>query len=338
MKHKVIYPLLKLAVVSGALLWLSGRVDVAGVWKVLLGARWSDLAIAGVCSLLPVLISGFRWKTLLGTLGIHLPALKLALICQIGQFFGVLVPGVAGDDGTRLLYVSRLAPGRSSQACVTVLLDRLIGFCCLFVLSLLCIPLHWGLLSAQKSSRLVATSFLIAGAGVVLSCAVLFCLNQVQLGRLIGTIRNRFPNARIIGECAAAADVFAQNKGPLLGVAARALCAQLLVCGTYWAVGAAVGIDAPLTVWVSFVPVIILAGVLPITFAGIGVRDYLLFLFMGSFSTGAEHRLAALSLLLLGFALLSALLGGVAYLAYRVQPRPQPSTQPSTQLGVAVER
>lgn len=333
MKHKVIYPLLKLAVVSGALLWLSKRVDIAGVWKVLLGAKWTDLALAGVFSLLPALISGSRWKTLLGTLGIHLPAHRLALICQIGQFFGVLVPGVAGDDGTRLLYVSRLAPGRSSQACVTVLLDRFIGFCCLFVLSLFCIPLHWGLLSAQKSSRLVATGFLIAGVVVLLGCALLFCLPQVQLGRLIGVVRSRFPRAKLMGECAAAADVFARNKGSLLGVAARALCAQLLVCGTYWTVGAAVGIEAPLTVWVSFVPVIILAGVLPITFAGIGVRDYLLFLFMGHFSTEGEDRLAALSLLLLGYALFSALLGGVAYLFYRVQPTPASSDKP----GVSVE-
>jgi uncharacterized membrane protein YbhN (UPF0104 family) len=74
--------------------------------------------------------------------------------------------------------------------------------------------------------------------------------------------------------------------------------------------------------------VIILAGVLPITFAGIGVRDSLLFLFMGSFSTGGEERLAALSLLLLGYTLFLALLGGVAYLIYRVQPKPAPSPQP----------
>jgi uncharacterized protein (TIRG00374 family) len=334
MKHKVIYPLLKLAVVSGALFWLSRRVDFAGVWRVILGAQGKNLAIAALFTLLPVLISGFRWRTLLGTLGIDLPAGKLALICQIGQFFGILVPGVAGDDGTRLLYVSRLAPGRSSQACVTVLLDRFIGFCCLFVLSLVCIPLHWALLSAQNSSRLVATGFLVAGAAVVLCCAVVFFLNHQQLGRLIEAVRSRFPNAKIIGECAAAADIFARNKPALLVVAAGALCAQLLICGTYWAVGAAVGIDAPLTVWISFVPVILLAGVLPITFAGIGVRDSLLFLFMGSFSAGSEERLAALSLLLLGYTLLLALLGGVAYLFYRVQPKPEPSTQPV----VAVER
>jgi len=68
--------------------------------------------------------------------------------------------------------------------------------------------------------------------------------------------------------------------------------------------------------------------VLPITFAGIGVRDYLLFLFLGSSLNGGGDRLAALSLLLLGYTLFSALVGGVVYLFYRAKPASRvPSTR-----------
>jgi uncharacterized protein (TIRG00374 family) len=328
MKQKVIFPLLKLAVVSAALFWLSRRVDFAGVWRVIRDAHRGALAVAALLSMLPVLISGFRWRTLLGTLGIDLSAARLALICQIGQFFGVLVPGVAGDDGTRLLYISRLAPGRASRACVTVLLDRFIGFCCLFVLALVCIPMHWALLGAQSTSKWVASGFFAAGLGVLSCCALLFCLTEAQLRNLIAKVQRRFPNSKILNEWAAAADVFSQNKPALLRVAALALCGQLFVCCSYWAVGSALGIEAPLTFWVSVVPVILLSGVLPITFAGIGVRDYFLFLFLGSFSTGTGDRLAAVSLLLLGYTLLLALLGGVAYLFYRVKPKEAASNPP----------
>jgi uncharacterized protein (TIRG00374 family) len=329
MKKKVIYPLIKLAVVSLALFWLSRRVDFAGVWKVLLGAKIGFLVLAGVFTFAPVVISGLRWKVLLGTLGIKLSAGSLALICQIGQFFGVLVPGLAGDDGTRLLYVSRLAPGRASQACSTVLLDRVIGFCCLFALSLVCIPLNWTLLSAQSSTRFVAVGVLAVGAVVLAGCALLFGLDGVQLEKAVGFVRRRFPASHLVREWAAAADIFARNKTALLGVAAAALCTQVLICATYWAVGAAVGIDAPLLVWTSFVPVIVLAGVLPITFAGIGVRDYLLFLFLGSPMDGEGDRLAALSLLLLGYTLFSALLGGAVYLFYKIASPPQEAPIPT---------
>ncbi len=320
MKQKVIYPLLKLAVVSAALVWLSQRVDLAGVWRVLLEAKIGNLALAALFTSLPVFISGFRWRTLLGALGIDLPAGRLSLICQIGQFFGVLVPGVAGDDGTRLLYISRLAPVRASQACSTVLLDRFIGFCCLFALSLVCIPLNWPLLSAQSSTRAVGVGFLLAGSVVVAGCALVFCLSRSQLEKVVGFVRGRFPSSRIVEEWAAAADVFARNKTTLLCVAGAALCTQILICATYWAVGTAVGIEVPLLAWTSFVPVIVLAGVLPITFAGIGVRDYLLFLFLGSSLNGGGDRLAALSLLLLGYTLCSALIGGVVYLFYQANP------------------
>ena len=320
MKQKVIYPLLKFVVVAVALYWLSRRVDLGGVWRVLLQAKLSFLALAAVLTLMPVWISGFRWSTLLGTLEIRLPAGKLALICQIGQFFGVLVPGLAGDDGTRLLYVSRLAPGRASQACSTVLLDRFIGFCCLFAVSLVCIPLNWPLLSAQNSTRGVGYGFLIAGSGVLGGCVVLFCLSRSQLERVVGFVSGLFPSSRIVKEWAAAADIFARNKTTLLRVAAAAMCTQVLICTTYWTVGNAVGIKVPLLLWMSFVPMIALAGVLPITFAGIGVRDYLLFLFLDSSLQGGGDRLAALSLLLLGYTLFSALLGGLVYLLYRVKP------------------
>jgi uncharacterized membrane protein YbhN (UPF0104 family) len=203
------------------------------------------------------------------------------------------------------------------------LLDRVIGFCCLFALSLVCIPLNWTLLSAQSSTKAVAVGVLAVGSAVLVGCAFLFGLSGSQLERAVGFVRRRFPASHVVKEWAVAADIFARNRTALLGVAVAALCTQILICATYWTVGAAVGIDAPLLVWTRFVPVIVLAGVLPITFAGIGVRDYLLFLYLGSHEDGGGDRLAALSLLLLGYTLFSALLGGAAYLFYKVAPPSQ---------------
>jgi hypothetical protein len=69
----------------------------------------------------------------------------------------------------------------------------------------------------------------------------------------------------------------------------------------------------------SFVPVIVVSGVLPITFAGIGVRDYLLFLFLGAAAGGAieKERIAALCLLLLILTFQGAILGGLVYLGFK---------------------
>jgi hypothetical protein len=79
-----------------------------------------------------------------------------------------------------------------------------------------------------------------------------------------------------------------------------------------------VGIELPLFSWMSFVPVIVASSALPITFAGIGVREYLLLLFVGSAAVAVDQeRILAASLLVLALGLLMALLGGVVYLLYR---------------------
>jgi uncharacterized protein (TIRG00374 family) len=328
MKQKIIYPLLKIAVVTAALFWLSRRVDFAGVWRVILGAKTQFLVLGALLSWLPIVISGFRWRILLGAIGIYVPAPRLSMICQIGQFFGVLVPGLAGDDGTRLLYISRIAPGRVGQACSTVLLDRFIGFSSLFVLSLVGIPCNWASLSAQAHTRVVAAGILLAGCLLLAGCALGFALSPARLAVLVGGVRARFPASKIVKELGDASEIFARSKVSLLTVAVEAILTQLLICATYWAVGIAVGIELPLLVWLSFVPVIVLAGVLPITFAGIGVRDYLLFLFLGDAVGGEGDRLAALSMLLLAYTLMSALFGGLLYLFYRAQPVVAPGGSP----------
>jgi len=311
--------LLKLTVVVSALFWLRGRVDLAGVGKVLAGANFWFLGLAVFLSWTPIFVSSFRWRTLLNTLGLSIPLAALACITHIAQFFAVLVPGVAGDDGTRFFYISRLAPGRVKQACSTVLLDRAVGFTSLFVLTAACIPLNWELLSAQPSTRWVGVAFLCIGASLFLFSLLFLGLKRTYLEGLCLKIKMRFSGSSWIGELMDIATVFSGNRGRLCVVGAAALITQIFICCAFCSAGHAVGIHLPLWAWMSFVPVILVAGVLPVTFAGIGVRDYLLFLFLGAAAgvgAGAD-QIAALSLLMLLSTLFLASLGGVVYLVYK---------------------
>ena len=98
---------------------------------------------------------------------------------------------------------------------------------------------------------------------------------------------------------------------------------HVMLCCAFWSAGRAVGIELPLWFWMSFVPVVLVAGVIPVTFAGIGVRDYLLFLFLGS-TVGAKaqaDQIAAVSMLILFSTLLFSALGGLVYLAFRTPPK-----------------
>jgi hypothetical protein len=319
MNRKVLLTLIKITVVIAAVVWLRRRVDMVNVGRLLAAADVLSLVLAAVVYWGTIWMAGFRWQVLLRTLSISMPLGALVSVIHIGQFFAILLPGVAGDDGTRFFYIARLAPGRVKQACSTVLLDRLIGFVSLFMLTTLCIPLNWNLLQSQQTTRWVGISFLSAGAGALTMSAVFLACKKTFLEKVFRKVRELFAGSSLVNELVEVALEFAGNRDRLCLVCAAALVTQLLNCCAFWAAGAAVGIHLPLWTWTSFVPVILVASVLPITFAGIGVRDYLLFLFLGTaFSAGVgADQIAALSLLMLLCALLFALIGGGVYLVYK---------------------
>ena len=81
--------------------------------------------------------------------------------------------------------------------------------------------------------------------------------------------------------------------------------------------GAAVGIELPLVTWLSFVPIVLAASALPISVAGIGVREYLLVLFLGVIGGVESERALAASFVAFSIILTVCVLGGLLYIFYR---------------------
>src|SRR4029453_15432723 len=94
-----------------------------------------------------MVIAGWRWQRLLQIFDITVPLKSLICIVPIGQFFAVFLPASPGDDLTRMLYISRIAPGRVGEACTTVVLDRGFGLSSILLLALLGIPWQWSVLA-----------------------------------------------------------------------------------------------------------------------------------------------------------------------------------------------
>lgn len=318
MLRKLLFLLIKLLVATAAVFWLQKKVDVHNVVRVLKEADPVFVCGAFLISILNLLNGGFRWNRLLDALRIRIPMGTLTCIAQIGQFFAVFLPGTAGDDVTRFVYIARLAPGRVREACATVLLDRVIGLSCLFTLAFFCIPSNWSLLQGQASTRWIATGFSAIGGLVLLAGVLFFGLHAATLKRLINFFEAPLKRFRIAGELAEMARTFADNRRTLAVVTAAALLTQSMICVVFYLAARAVGIELPLLSWMSFVPVIVASGALPITFAGIGVREYLLLLFVGGTAVGAnQERILAASILILAVAVAMALIGGLVYLVYR---------------------
>ena len=228
----------------------------------------------------------------------------------------MFLPGPAGDDLTRMLYISRLAKGRVALACSTVLIDRCVGLASVFVLSIFCLPLQWHLLASNPQTKFLGFLVIAGGLGVAV-VGILFLFFNGGGGGLVLPLVRLLPAGKLRATLEDSWSILSSNKVVLSMVFGVALLTQLMNCAAFYCAGLAVGVPASLGAWCSFVPVVLAANILPITVAGLGVREYLLVLFLGVVSASPPEQALAASAVALGMMLLVCLAGGVVYLFYR---------------------
>jgi uncharacterized protein (TIRG00374 family) len=308
----------KLVFAAVVLTWLLHKVDVSRVWNSVRNADRLSFAGGVGLVLLLVVIAGWRWHRLLEVFQIRIPLASLVSITWIAQFFAMFLPGQTGDDLTRMLYISRLAKGRVGEACTTVLLDRIIGLSSVLVLAVLCMPWHWRILATSRQTYWLALTILVAGAGVCLFGVIFFVAGHPTHKWFEKRLRS-LPAHNLKDELARIWGLLCANKSALAQVISAAIATQLVLCLLFFLAGHSVGIRAPLFTWLTFVPVVLASNAIPITVAGLGVREYLLVLFLGVIAQVESEQALAASFVAFGMILVVCLMGGLLYIFYRPQ-------------------
>jgi glycosyltransferase 2 family protein len=319
-KRQAAFLLTKLAFAAAVLTWLFHKVDLGRVWAAVISAGRVEVVGGVLLCLGMVAIAGWRWHRWLGVFQIEMPLGSLMCIAQIGQFFMMFLPGPTGDDLTRMLYISRLAPGRVGEACTTVLLDRCIGLASVLALAVVCIPWQWDILSSSSETRWFALIILSAGTAISLFAAVFFLVGHPTHLWFEKRLRS-LPAHSLRDEAARIWGLLCANKRSIAEIGCAALATQLLSCVLFYLAGHSIGIHASFLNWLTFVPIVLAANALPITFAGLGVREYLLVLFLGVTAHVDTERALATSFVAFSMILILSLLGGLLYIFYRPKPR-----------------
>ena len=155
--------LAKLAVLAVAL-GLVGRLGIVSPAAVVASFAQPGAALAALALIwLGAQLSVLRWHLLLHWQGSPLRFSQCWQISYISYFVGSFLPGAAGSDALRALYIQRECPETRAAAILTILFDRILGLAALLLLIL-------GLAAAMPSAVLGSPTLVIlmlgaAGAG-----------------------------------------------------------------------------------------------------------------------------------------------------------------------------
>jgi glycosyltransferase 2 family protein len=254
-------------------------------------------------------LMAYRWVVLLRVTdsGEGVPLAAILRVFFVSTFVGTFLPASIGADVVRAYSLSRTHVG-AAPALASVLMDRLLG-----VVSLLLVSVA-GL--AVAADLLEETSLLIAIGGVAAAClAGLALVYSDAWASWIGTWLARMPGAnirRLGADLIAAVRVYSTRHTAIANVLAGSIAVQALRIVQAFALGRSIGIDAPLSAYVAFVPIILLIMLLPISIYGLGTSQ-LAFAALFSRVGVLPGEAIALSLLFLGLGVLGNLPGAVLY-------------------------
>jgi uncharacterized protein (TIRG00374 family) len=287
--------------------------------------------VAGVlCYGLVEVLGGLRWYLLLRVQGFRLSWRRATSIFLIGLFLMTFTPGLIGGDAARVFYVIQEAPERKVPALLAVAMDRLMGLISLILLAALVVlcRYHW-LAATPATSWLEYVTLLILAGGVgmlILSAlaARLPWLSMVARSHVLGDklrdIRTTFRAYR-------------RHWPQLIQALLNTLLAHMLYFVTFYCAARALGaFDGPAaSPWHGFwdlfsiMPIVNTLTALPISFAGIGIRESLFQVLLNDLCQIPAGVGAAIGSL--GFAMraLWGLPGGILLLRYRASTKERSS-------------
>jgi uncharacterized protein (TIRG00374 family) len=304
---------LRITVSAVMLAYLLSRFDLA---TLLPAGHWSTIpwVAAGVGAMLAaIVLSAVRWQRVLMALELPTELPPLVSYSLAGLFVGNFLPSTIGGDVLRVIRLSA-RNGQRTASFASVVLERLTGFVVLPLITLLALAVHPELLHLGTAT----------GLAVVLSVATLSVLVVIVIvganPRLGARLTEQTSWLRFVGAVHLGLERIRRQPRAAVSVLVAAFAYQLCLVLAAWLAAHALGIHVAWGAVMAFIPVVLIAQVLPFSVNGLGLREGALVLLLAPLGV-ANHQAVALGLLLYGMNLVVSLLGAPAF---AVGPRAEP--------------
>ncbi len=289
----------------GLIVFILHSIDLQKLGDVFARAKIGWLGIALIFSLGGVLSRVKRWQVLLNTLNVRVPFWELAQIYLIGFLFNNLLPSGLGGDAIRMMEL-RKHSDRTGDAVSSVVVDRMVGLFASLSLALLALIFRWNAVPAQIAWVSLGLAGGIIGMGIFLiSDKIYHALRRISLIKKITDLK-------FLGELFVS---FQSYNLPTLGRAYLfSLILSACLIGMNFSIGTALGANIVLEHYLIFVPVASVVLILPLSFAGLGMREGAYVFLFGQVGVAEEIALGLSLLVYFIGNVTPGLMGGAIYL------------------------
>ncbi|MGH7409873.1 MAG: lysylphosphatidylglycerol synthase transmembrane domain-containing protein [Candidatus Methylomirabilis sp.] len=298
----------KVLVSLALLTFLLNSTDLHALGGLLRSLRLPIFLASLLLYLITQVLSTFRWRCLLQAEKINLPIWRLILLYFEGMFFNLMLPTLIGGDVVRGYKVFHLTR-RHEASLASILVERLSGYVALVLIACVALIFAYQLLRDPVVVWLTAASAIglvgiIAGLLSERFQTLFFkLLSSTGLGRFHDPLHRLYE----------AIQRYWKHRQALLLAVGISLILQVFIILIFFLISRSLNLSVPLLYFFLFIPLISVVSMIPISVAGLGIREGSAVYF---FAKVGLDSAGAISLSLLWFAVtaLSSGLGGIVFL------------------------
>jgi uncharacterized protein (TIRG00374 family) len=220
----------KLVLAAAVIYWLlrSGALEFGKLAA--LRERWAWFALANLPYGLAQLVATIRWRLLLRVGSIDYSFRAVLELTFIGLFFNQMIFGSTGGDVARGYVVAVEQPGLRSAAVMSVMVDRVLGFVVLLVMTLAAAALRVGLL--VEHADLAVLVALVAAALIGAVVATWACFSPWVRGHpIVARLFAKLPGRHLFERLAEALEVYGRRPRDMWLASAQSLLLHVGIVG-----------------------------------------------------------------------------------------------------------
>ena len=325
---KFFLKILRVVICLGLIYFVVSKVDYEPLRAILRDLRIEFcIAIIGVLYL-QNFIKALKWHTLLQAKNINLSVLRILQVDFSSTFLSLFVPSTISLDLFRAYGLSKEVASKKETAS-SIIVDRLLSLFALIVVANISVLLFYKTIAVPEVAY-TSISTLIVFTAVVLIINSRFVVRF--LSRYQATIR-RYNILHKLEELRGSVNEYKLHRSKLIKVFFLSVAMQTLRIAVYYLASLAVNANIPFQYFMIFTPIVMFLVMLPISLAGIGLRESSFVYFfskVGVLGTIAFAIPALVSLMVVISVLPGGLILAVKGLALKKQPVPAEESSVTT--------